>query len=42
MIPKFTNIMDMYDDYLNHAWRNPEAELVSTFLCNLIGKDLHT
>jgi len=30
------------DVYLNHAWRNPEAELVSTFLCNLIGKDLHT
>ena len=28
--------------YLNHAWRNPEAELVSTFLCNLVGKDLHT
>lgn len=28
--------------YLNHAWRNPEAELVSQFLCNLVGKDLHT
>lgn len=28
--------------YLNHAWRNPEAELVSEFLCNLVGKDLHT
>jgi hypothetical protein len=29
------------DVYLNHAWRNPEAELISTFLCNLVGKDLH-
>ena len=30
------------DVYLNHAWRNPEAELVSTFLCGLIGKEIHT
>jgi len=30
------------DVYLNHAWRNPEAELVSTFLCNLVGKEMHT
>ena len=28
--------------YLNHAWRNPEAELVSEFLCGLVGKKLHT
>lgn len=28
--------------YLNHAWRNPEAELVSEFLCNLVGKKIHT
>ena len=30
------------DVYLNHAWRNSEAELVSEFLCNLVGKELHT
>jgi hypothetical protein len=30
------------DVYLNHAWRNPEAELVSTFLCSLVGKEMHT
>lgn len=30
------------DVYLNHAWRNPEAELVSEFLCGLVGKKLHT
>jgi len=30
------------DVYLNHAWRNPEAELVSEFLCNLVGKPMHT
>ncbi len=30
------------DVYLNHAWRNPEADLVSGFLCGLVGKDLHT
>ena len=30
------------DVYLNHAWRNPEAELVSTFLCSIIGKEIHT
>lgn len=30
------------DVYLNHAWRNPEAELVSEFLCGLIGKPMHT
>lgn len=28
-------------DYLNHAWRNPEMELVSEFLCNLVGKSNH-
>lgn len=28
--------------YLNHAWRNPEAELVTEFLCNLVGKPVHT
>lgn len=28
--------------YLNHAWRNPEMELVSTFLCGLVGKKMHT
>lgn len=27
--------------YLNHAWRNPEMELVSIFLCSLVGKDIH-
>jgi hypothetical protein len=30
------------DVYLNHAWRNPEAELVSSFLCGLVGKEMHT
>lgn len=30
------------DVYLNHAWRNPEAELVSTFLLSLIDKKMHT
>jgi hypothetical protein len=30
------------DIYLNHAWRNPEMELISTFLCGLIGKEIHT
>lgn len=30
------------DVYLNHAWRNPEAELVSTFLCELVDKELYT
>jgi hypothetical protein len=29
-------------DYLNHAWRNPEMELVSEFLCGLVGKPMHT
>jgi hypothetical protein len=28
--------------YLKHAWRNPEMELVSTFLCGLVGKKMHT
>lgn len=28
--------------YLNSAWRNPEMELVSTFLCGLVGKKMHT
>ncbi len=27
--------------YLNHAWRNPEMELVSNFLCSLVGKNSH-
>lgn len=30
------------DVYLNHAWRNPEAKLVSKFLCGLINKEIHT
>jgi hypothetical protein len=30
------------DVYLNHAWRNPEAELVSEFLCGLVNKKMHT
>lgn len=30
------------DVYLNHAWRNPEMDTVSTFLCNLVGKEMHT
>jgi hypothetical protein len=30
------------DVYLNYAWRNPEAELVSEFLMGLIGKTLYT
>jgi len=30
------------DVYLNHAWRNPEAELVSEFLCGLVDKPIHT
>lgn len=29
------------DVYLNHAWRNQEAELVSEFLCSLINKTPH-
>jgi hypothetical protein len=29
------------DVYLNHAWRNPEADLVSEFLCGLVGKEMH-
>ncbi len=28
--------------FLNHAWRNPEQELVSRFLCELSGGKLHT
>lgn len=28
-------------DYLSHAFRNPEIELVSKFLCGLVGKDIH-
>ena len=28
--------------YLNHAYRNPEMELVATFLCELSGGKLHT
>jgi len=30
------------DVYLNHAWRNSEADTISTFLCGLVGKGLHT
>jgi hypothetical protein len=30
------------DVYLNHAWRNPEADLISEFLCGLVGKKMHT
>ncbi len=30
------------DVYLNHAWRNPEADLVSEFLCGLVGKKMHS
>lgn len=29
-------------DYLNHAWRNPEMDLISEFLCGLVGKKIHT
>lgn len=29
-------------DYLNHAWRNPEMELISKFLCGLVGKEIYT
>jgi hypothetical protein len=29
------------DVYLNHAWRNPEMEMVSEFLCGLVGKEPH-
>lgn len=28
-------------DYLSHAFRNPEMELVSKFLCELVGKKIH-
>lgn len=30
------------DVYLSHGWRNPEMEMVVTFLCNLVGKEMHT
>jgi hypothetical protein len=30
------------DVYLHHAWRNPEAELVTEFLCSLISKNPHS
>jgi len=30
------------DVYLNHAWRNPEADIISEFLCGLVGKKIHT
>ena len=30
------------DVYLNHAWRNYEADLVSEFLCGLVGKSLYS
>jgi hypothetical protein len=29
------------DVYLNHAWRNLEMDLVSEFLCSLVGKTPH-
>lgn len=29
------------DVYLNHAWRNPEMDLVSEFLCSLVNKTPH-
>jgi hypothetical protein len=29
------------DVYLNHAWRNPEMEMVSEFLCGLVVKEPH-
>ena len=28
--------------YLNHAWRNPESELITEFLCSLVGKSIYT
>jgi len=28
-------------DYLNHAFRNPEMDLVTEFLCGLVGKEPH-
>ena len=28
-------------DYLDHAWRNPEMELVTEFLCGLVDKKPH-
>jgi hypothetical protein len=30
------------DVYLKHAWRNSEADIISTFLCGLVGKDIYT
>lgn len=30
------------DVYLNHSWRNPEMDLISRFLCGLVGKEMHT
>lgn len=30
------------DVYLNHSWRNSEADLVSEFLCGLVGRKMHT
>lgn len=30
------------DVYLNHAWRNPEADLLSEFLCGLVNKEMYT
>jgi hypothetical protein len=30
------------DVYLNHAWRNPEADLISEFLCGLVSKPIYT
>ena len=30
------------DVYLNHAWRNPEMDTISEFLCSLVGKKPHS
>ena len=30
------------DVYLNHAWRNPEMDMISEFLCSLVGKKPHS
>jgi hypothetical protein len=30
------------DVYLNHAWRNPQAVLVTEFICGLVGKEMYT
>jgi hypothetical protein len=30
------------DVYLKHSWRNSEADLISEFLCGLVGKPIYT